>query len=101
MHVAAISLSTVNAPKNVRRGRAEVVIVNFSGAPVANADVTGRFTGSYNQLATIRTDSAGRAIFLTSDTRKGSVSFTFCVENVIHPTLTYDPTANVERCNRF
>ncbi|MGR9053289.1 MAG: PKD domain-containing protein, partial [Gammaproteobacteria bacterium] len=50
LHVDAIVLSTVNAPKGEKFGFATAVIVDDNGNPVADATVTGEFTGSFSEL---------------------------------------------------
>lgn len=100
MHVNNIFLTTVNAGQGKKRARAEVTIVDDQGNPVQGAVVTGAFTGSLNETRLATTDSAGIAVIDTVSTKKGSVSFGFCVDSVTNG-LTYLPGNNLETCDTF
>lgn len=104
MSVQSISVTTVNAGKGQKRGRADVVIVDNNGAPVPDASVTGTFSGDIEELDTqATTDTNGHAIIDTVGTAKGGVSLMFCVgvnaDAVTHATLTYVSAANTEGCD--
>ncbi len=100
MHVDSIVLSTVNAGQGKKRGRAVVTIVDDLGSPVSGVDVTGTFTGDFSETPPAETTNAsGVATIDTSGTKKGSISFTFCVDSVTGGSLTYDSGANVETCD--
>ncbi|MCG8408391.1 MAG: hypothetical protein MI923_24585 [Phycisphaerales bacterium] len=98
MHVDSIDLDTVGSYR--KKGRATVRIVDNLGNPVANATVTGSFTGSFNETRSATTNSNGIAVLKTKK-RRWYPSFTFCVDNVTHGTLTYEPGDNVETCDSF
>ncbi len=83
-----------------KKANATVVVADENGAAVSGATVTGTFSGSHNQTITATTGSNGSALLQTSVT-SGSVAFTFCVNNVSHASLTYDPTANAETCDAY
>ena len=91
---------------DVKDGRV-VKGINFihlrdAGDPVANATVTGQFTGNYNETRSGVTNSSGVAVIDTATAIKlKTIHFTFCVTNVTHATLTYDPNANVETCKSY
>jgi subtilisin family serine protease len=99
LHVGSITVTTLNMGRGQKKGRAEVFIVDETGNPVANALVSGSFTGSLNESASKTTSSAGLAVLETTGTAKGGVIFTFCVESVAHPDLQYDPGSNSETCD--
>ncbi len=100
-HVESIVCDTLPGSKgNVKYGRATVTICDNCGNPVANADVTGTFTGDFSEQLTQTTDGNGVAVFVTSTEAK-KPAFTFCVDGVTHATLTYDFNANVETCDSF
>jgi len=98
MHVAAIVAGTQNAGQGNKRGAATVTIVDNNGQPVDGAGVTGAFTGDFNETVAGTTGGSGTVTLVTTGTKKGSVTFTFCVTNVTHSTLTYDPGSNVVTC---
>jgi len=96
-HVESIALSTDNAGRGSKRGRALVRVFDDQGNPKAGATVAGDFTGSFNESIVGTTDVTGVAELMTSGTIKGGVSFTFCVASVIADT-NYDDTANNATC---
>jgi fibronectin type 3 domain-containing protein len=100
MHVASIVVDTQPVGPKVK-GRATVTIVDNVGNPVAGVTVSGTFTGSFNESGSDATDSSGVAVITTKRKVGGSVSFTFCVDNVTGGSLTYSPGDNVETCDSF
>jgi len=99
VHVFSIVPGTQNAGKGKKRGTATVTVVDDLGNPVAGAQVTGTFSGSFNETVSGTTGAAGTVTVTTTATLGGTVSFTFCVDNVVHSTLPYDPAANAETCD--
>jgi FtsP/CotA-like multicopper oxidase with cupredoxin domain len=84
-----VDVTTVNVGQGFKRGRATVVVVDDLGGLVEGATVTGDFTGTFNEPgASGVTDATGTAVIDTSGSQKGSVSVTFCVTSITHPTLT-------------
>ncbi len=98
MHVAAIAVGTQSAGRGNKRGTATVAIEDNLGNAVASASVTGTFTGDYSETHMGVTDAGGSVTLVTNATQKGGVSFTFCVDDVTHGTLSYDPASNVQDC---
>jgi len=68
------------------------------GNAVAGAAVTGTFSGGINESGTASTGGSGTASITSEDTKKGGLSFTFCVTGV-SAGLTYDSDSNVETCD--
>ena len=100
MYVDSIVCSTVNVGGGNKKGRATVTIYNDCGNPLQNADVDGTFTGDFDESVTdVTTNASGVAVLDTVGTAKGSISFTFCVDDVTHATLPYDANDNVETCD--
>lgn len=98
--VSSIVVTTVNVGGGNKKGQATVTVVNNCGSPVANATVTGDFTGKISQSGVSAvTNSSGVAVLQTTDSAKGTVTVTFCVTNVTHASLTYNSAANVETCD--
>jgi beta-glucanase (GH16 family) len=98
MHVGAITVGTQSAGQGNKRGTATVTIVDNNGQPVDGAGVTGTFTGDFNETVAGTTGGGGTVTLATTGTKKGSVTFMFCVDDVTHSTLTYDPGSNVVTC---
>ncbi len=98
MHVDAIVVSTVSVGGGNKKGRAVVTIKDDLGGLVASADVTGTFTGDFNETVEATTNGSGVATLDTVGTKKGGVHFEFCVDGVVHATLTYAPGDNVITC---
>lgn len=90
LRVASIVPGTVNASKGSKQAQAVVAVVDDLGNPVANALVSGRFSGSYNEISAATTDATGTATLTTQGTTKGGVSFSFCVDS-IDGALPYSP----------
>lgn len=99
VHVDSITLSTVGVGKGQKKAQATVTIRDDLGNPVASTDVTGTFSGDFIETLTATTDSGGRATLITTSSRRGGVSFQFCVDSVAHALLPYEPNDNVETCD--
>ena len=89
MVVDSVSVTTVNAGKGLKHGRAVVVIINDAGDPVADAVLAGAFSGTFNETTSTTTGADGSTTIDTSATAKGGISLTFCVTGIAHSTLTY------------
>ena len=62
------------------------------GSLVGSATVTGEFNGDFNEpdLSEV-TDGSGTAVFISDSTKKGRTMFEFCLTNVEHESLTFQP----------
>jgi len=98
-HVASITPGSMGGGTK-KKANATVVIVDENNSPVSGAVVTGTFAGSHNQTVSATTGSNGSATLTTSVT-SGTVSFNFCVDNVSHPAMSYNPAANIETCDSY
>ncbi|TVR48502.1 MAG: hypothetical protein EA425_14270 [Puniceicoccaceae bacterium] len=97
--VASIEVIAVNTGQGRRRGQATVTVVNNRGEPVADATVTGDFTGTINQSGVSAvTNESGVAVLQTSGDARGRLTVTFCVSGVAKADLTYNASANVATC---
>jgi beta-glucanase (GH16 family) len=101
MHVASIVVDTQNAGQGNKRGTATVTIEDDLEGAVGSANVTGTFTGDYAETHMSTTAGGGTAALVTNATKKGNVSFTFCVDDVTHATLAYEPASNAQNCASF
>ncbi|MDX1501527.1 MAG: family 16 glycosylhydrolase [Thermoanaerobaculia bacterium] len=98
LHVAAIVVGTQNAGQGNKRGAAAVTIEDDLGNPVGSASVTGTFSGDFSETHLGTTAADGTTTLVTNATRKGNVGFAFCVDDVTHATLGYDPASNAQDC---
>ncbi len=98
VHVQSVVAGTENVGQGFKRGTATVTLADDQGNAVGSATVTGTFSGDFSETASGDTAGDGTVTLVTSGTKKGGVSFTFCVDDVSHGTLTYDPAANVQTC---
>ncbi len=99
MHVSSIVLSKKTKGSNTT-ATAAVTIVDETGAAVSGATVFGTFSGDVTGSTSAVTNTSGVASLKV--TKSGTVTtFTFCVNNVTHASLTYDPAANVETCDTY
>ena len=100
MHVQNIVCTTVPGTGTKEKGQASVTIYDNSSSPVYNAYVTGTFTGDFDETQSGYTDVYGVAVIQTVAAVRAP-EFTFCVDDVTHETLTYDPNDNVVDCNSY
>lgn len=82
--LGSITVSTVNAGKGQKRGRAVVVVEDDTGSLVEGAIVTGQFSGTFNDDITNsgQTGPDGSVTIDTTETTKGSITFEFCVTGI-------------------
>jgi hypothetical protein len=100
MHVESIVLSVDDQGSGNKYGVATVTIFDAGGAPVPNADVTGTFSGDFVGTVTSTTGGDGVAVLVIGP-KGGRTDFSFCVDDVVHATYTYDPDANLETCDVY
>ena len=97
MHIQSIIAGIAPASKNWKYGQVTVTIFDDCGIPVSGAEVTGTFTGDFDETLTITTNNNGVAVITTS-TQAKKPSYTFCMIDVTHSSLTYDSNDDVETC---
>ena len=97
LHVSNIVV-VVNSSKGSKQGEASVTVVDSQEQPVSGAIVTGSFSGDQTLTASATTDANGVAVLLTN-TQGGRLNVTFCVDDIIDASLSYDQAANVETCD--
>ena len=99
-HVESIVCGTAaGSPPNLY-GQVTVTVYNNCGEPVSGADVTGTFTGSFNEQLMATTNSSGIAV-ITTTTQAKKPAYTFCVDSIVHSTLSYNSAENVETCDSY
>ena len=98
LYVQSITTGTQGAGQGNKYGTATVTILDDQGSPVNGANVTGTFSGTFNETVSGQTGANGAITLQTSSTAKGGVTVNFCVDNVSHTSLTYDDTQNVITC---
>ncbi|MEX2498290.1 MAG: family 16 glycosylhydrolase [Wenzhouxiangellaceae bacterium] len=96
--VSEVVTGTQNVGQGAKLGTATVTLLNNLGEPVANATVTGEFSGTWNETQSAATDAQGVAVLTTSSTAKGSVTVNFCVGSVTDTLLTLDTTSSTGLC---
>ena len=99
-YVKSIVCGTLQAGRGKKYGLATVTIYDNCGDPVSGANVTGTFSGDYNETLIATTNAAGVAVINTSTSTK-KPSYTFCVDNVTYGTLTYESSDNIETCKSY
>jgi len=88
VQVGSITVSTVNAGKGQKYGRADIHVVDDQGNPVSTAFVNGEFTGDITEsVVDAQTDTNGDVTVTTSGTAKPLNVLTFCVTSITHETL--------------
>ncbi|MBN1787891.1 MAG: hypothetical protein JW806_05790 [Sedimentisphaerales bacterium] len=94
MHVDSIELDGISCAPAQETGQAIVTIHDEYGDPVVGALVDGMFSGDFDDVILDQvTDASGQAVFTASGCLK-KPSFSFCVSDVTHATLTYDEASN-------
>jgi hypothetical protein len=95
MHVNSIATGQQGGKGGWKSGTATVSVVDNFGNPVTDATVSGTFSGDFSESSgPVATDASGVAAFETVDTKKGSVTISFCVSLLSHSSLTYTPSDN-------
>ncbi len=95
--VDSVTTSLVSAGKGAKQAQATVTVLDDTGAPAANVNVTGQFGGDWSETVNGTTDANGTVIFQTSATLSGKVSATFCVSDV-SGTLPLDTSNSQGLC---
>jgi hypothetical protein len=99
-HVHSIVCSIERGSKGKSFGVATVTVRDDCGKPVAGAEVTGTFTGDFNEQLSSTTNTTGVAVITTSTEAK-KPAYTFCVDGITHSSLTYNSGDNVETCDSY
>jgi hypothetical protein len=97
MQVAGILPGTVKGSKGRKYGHATVTIQDNCGNTVSGAEVSGTFTGDFNETVIETTGGTGVATFTTA-TQTRKPAFEFCVDSVTG-SMQYEPGDNVETCD--
>jgi len=88
VQVGSIIVSTENAGKGQKFGRADILIIDDLGNPVNGALVSGDFTGDITEsVIDAQTGANGDVTVITSGTAKPLNNLTFCVTAITHATL--------------
>ena len=95
MHVGDLDGTSRVVNKNFWSATVTITVHDANEAPVANASVTGTWSGGYKGTGTCVTGSTGQCSLTSGNIRTAtSPSVTFTVTNVTQATLTYDADAN-------
>jgi hypothetical protein len=95
-HVEAMVCSEQACGGANRNGVATVTIYDDCGYPVPGAEVTGTFTGSFNEQVMDTTDGNGVAVLVSTGCLKKPV-FQVCIDDVV-AFVPYDPNDNLVTC---
>jgi beta-glucanase (GH16 family) len=95
--VSSVVTGTQGAGRGQKYGTATVTVLDDLGAPATGVNVSGNFTGTWNESANAITDANGVAEFLSSGTASGGVSVNFCVIDVTNG-LPLDTSTSVGLC---
>ena len=94
--VDALACGLASGPRGSKYGQVTVTVKDECGDPAVGYDVTGIFTGSYDETIIETTNGSGVAV-LTTTTAIKKPSYQFCVDDVVG-TISYDDTQNVITC---
>ncbi|MDO8343262.1 MAG: family 16 glycosylhydrolase [Cellvibrio sp.] len=94
MSVSGVTTGTASAGKGTKYATAAVTVLDNNNNPVANATVTGNFSGTINQTGVSgKTGSDGKITLQTSSAAGGALVVNFCVSALSHASLSHN-TAN-------
>ena len=93
-YVGDIVVTKQNQGAGNKRGVATVTIVDDLGDPVADATVTGNFSGKTSDVGLSGTTDANGQVTFFSSSAKGGGEWCFEVTVVTHSTLDYDASGN-------
>jgi VCBS repeat-containing protein len=93
MHVGDLDGSPMSN-KNQWSAAVTVLVVDTYGNPVADAEVSGAWSGGCSGTSSAVTDENGLCSVTSDSMRKNVESVTFTVTNVVHATLTYESADN-------
>ena len=98
--VGSVTVTSVNDAKGAKFGQATIAVVDDVGNPVANAQVSGLFTGDIEEsVDQDQADGNGFSVVRTSQSVKPLKNLTFCVTNITLPGSSLadydDPTASM------
>ncbi len=96
LHVDTFRLGKVRAGGSTRQGKATIGVVDENGAKIADALVTGIFSGPIDETASDVTNGQGRAVIVSAGTFPNNQfnQLDFCVQDITLAGYTYDPGAN-------
>ncbi len=92
IHVQSVVTGTQSAGQGNKRGIATVTIVDDLGNPVEGASVMGDFGGDFGETVVGSTGPDGSVTLTTLQTLRGGLTVLFCVSDVTHGTLPYEPS---------
>ncbi len=97
MHVADLDASAQSYRGGVWSADVTILVVDDGGFPVANATVSGTWSGAHNGSDSCVTDAGGQCSVQSPQVPKGGKNngtMTWTVTNVTHASLSYDAAAN-------
>jgi len=95
MFVHDIAMSGSRKGAN-RTATAVVTIRDTSENPVAEATISGAWSGDYTASVSGTTDAEGQVTFTTGKVKQANAVFTFTVDDVVKSGYVYDPALNRE-----
>ncbi len=96
MHVDSIVVSFIELKQSLKKGLAEVVILDNNGRAVSGATVTANFSEDIDETVSAVTDGNGLAALETTVTASGRCHLTVTIVSVDHNPLIYEPRENIE-----
>lgn len=92
-HVGDLDGTTKAIGKNKWKATVTITVLDNNDNPVANATVTGQWSGGYNGTASCLTGSGGQCSMSTANMDGSAGSVTFTISEVNH-SLSYEPADN-------
>lgn len=94
-HVSNLTISTGTGPGPKWNATVMITVVDNSNTPLANATVSGDWSGGMTGTAACITDANGQCTVFSGTIHQNQSSVTFTVSSITHASATYDPTVNI------
>jgi serine protease AprX len=96
MHIGDLDGAGSQINKNNWQAAVSVLVVDQDGIPLADATVSGAWSGGYSGPAVCTTAGDGTCTITTDNIRKTALTATFTVVDVTHASLAYEAADNAD-----
>jgi serine protease AprX len=96
MHIGDLDGAGTQIDKNNWQATVLVLVVDQDGLPLADATVSGTWSGGYSGAAACTTAADGTCSLTTGSIFKNDLSATFTAGDVTHASLAYESADNAD-----
>jgi hypothetical protein len=94
MHIGDLDAKSESIQKNKWIATVTISVHEANENPVADATVSGTWSGGYSSSYSCITETNGQCAVSTGPIPSPKTTVTLTINNITHATLSYDPTAN-------